>query len=327
MGTSRAGTQRTRTALLTVACLCACEDVRDFRRSGQSVSGDGGGLVGSSVGTDSDHSRASNEGPDDTSKGPGVGTSSGGSESQLDRSSSVGTGTQSDEPEPQMTVDASVTSPPTEEPETSSAVSSTTTSPWGSTEAEGTTTSSNVPTTETTANDPTTSEPAPPRKLVFMDPGPYLANFAAGYGEKDMAAHLRGDELCQKAAETAGKTGVFRAWLSTTEVLARKHFRDNGLDGPWYREDGELVASNLDALIAGNGLVAPIFFGPDGYPAFRAWTGTDQYGAALLNCDNFTDNTTGSAYCSYADEGSETWSHTINIACTSPGEGLLCFEQ
>jgi hypothetical protein len=164
-------------------------------------------------------------------------------------------------------------------------------------------------------------------------------NFAAGAapdGGTD-AVHVSADALCQSAAEDAGRGGTFRAWISSSGTSALEYLTSLGMNGPWYRPDGFLVAENRTALVtsAGStGIAAHIVLKADGSfaapgppPLTIVWTGTAPDGSAGVNCNDFTTaSTTVDSRAGQTVAKHLVWSAVDIVSCDTL-QALFCFEE
>lgn len=135
------------------------------------------------------------------------------------------------------------------------------------------------------------------------------------------------DDLCDEAAEDAGLSGTWRAWLGTYTTPVSERLVHESV--PYVRLDGATIASDWDDLIDGT-LGAAI--GLDEYgvsidPANSfVWTATDASGDPMGGtCQDWSDSNSGGFYGSAlaADDG---WAHTACQPCTMTAH-LYCFEE
>lgn len=135
-----------------------------------------------------------------------------------------------------------------------------------------------------------------------------------------------GDAYCQSAAEAAGLTGTYRAWLSDDTIDARDRFA--GTSG-WVRVDGAPVASTITRLLDQREMFNPILVDETGAGnrVGSVWTGTGVDGRReSKHCDNWS-GTSGAAAAGYTFFGVGAFSmFSPSAACTNPAHGLLCFE-
>ena len=137
------------------------------------------------------------------------------------------------------------------------------------------------------------------------------------------------DQLCQGAALNAGLSNPdnYRAWLSNSIINAPSRIN---ADGPWYRLDGTMVASNMADILDGT-LNAGITFNEygDGPVLQYAWTGTTLSGTSSANtCTDWSDNTSGAAGTSgfTNSPASGLWVAGGNSTCNTPNR-LYCLED
>ena len=114
-----------------------------------------------------------------------------------------------------------------------------------------------------------------------------LSSWADAGGETGLAA---GDAICQAAAERAGLSGTFRAWLSDTNTDAYCHL--HGLTGkkadkcggtslptpygPWVRMDGFPFGETIDIITNSTGQIyAPVQFDENGVALDEQYIFTD----------------------------------------------------
>ena len=135
------------------------------------------------------------------------------------------------------------------------------------------------------------------------------------------------DMFCRAAANAAGLTGTYRAWLSdgTTNAIDRI----TG-DGPWYTTGGDLAWGNKVELPGAP--VSPLLSenGGDvsGASVSGPWTGTDANGFATgQDCDGWTNATTEvSATLGTAKQGDTHWGGGGEALRCDAKAPLICFQ-
>lgn len=100
------------------------------------------------------------------------------------------------------------------------------------------------------------------------------------------------DSKCQTAANNAGLSGTYTAWLSTSSVDAKNRISD----GFYVRTDGVTVAMDKKDLIDGTliNAISKDEYGADGVD-WPTWTGTDAYGVKIASkhCSDWTSSSSG----------------------------------
>ena len=151
-----------------------------------------------------------------------------------------------------------------------------------------------------------------------------------------MGGLLGADNVCNTLASTAGLSGQFIAWLSTSEQAAADRLEGGG---PWrtWSEDVGLwtapVADNADEL-RNNGIESPIRFNQLGLSVSTdekclVWTGTGGNGkpmpqGGLTNaCEDWTAG--GFAQIGRCDGTDASWTSFAPAACTK-SQRLYCFQ-
>jgi hypothetical protein len=136
------------------------------------------------------------------------------------------------------------------------------------------------------------------------------------------------DAKCQTAAEGAGFSGLWRAYLSTTITDARDRIPSVGR---FVRVTGEVIANDRTDLFDGT-IQAPILFDESGTERTpnRAWTGSAANGTLIAN-ENCTDWTLGTTTSVPGLIGDATatdaaWTHLQSSGCGGM-QRLFCFEQ
>lgn len=140
------------------------------------------------------------------------------------------------------------------------------------------------------------------------------------------------DAICQARATAAGRTGYFRAWLSSGTVSASQRIQH--YTGPFYRltATGTLrVASNWTDLTNGldTAAIATDEYGVSAGSGTYAWTGTEPWGATDTSNARCLDWTSASAAQSatrgWTSAGSSDWSSNGTAVCSSTLR-LYCVE-
>lgn len=180
----------------------------------------------------------------------------------------------------------------------------------------------------------------PDGKRVFVTSLRYSADLRSAGGQPTGRASA--DAICQTLADAAGLGGMFRAWLSTTDVHAIDHILGNG---PWYRMDGAVAFPNRATL--GTTPLVPISIDeklghPD--PFYESWTGTALGGylaprgsRTSVTCYDWTstiDSTqVGGVLGVYGEPSGELdgtgpqWTDYATGYCSPFRRHLYCFEQ
>lgn len=143
--------------------------------------------------------------------------------------------------------------------------------------------------------------------------------------------------LCQAAAEEAGLTGTFQAWLSDSTSSPDQHFVKSTV--PYLLVDDTEVAANWEQLVSGT-LSAGIYMTEWGDPpqatiedcipegVIVVWTNTHTTGKVVG--DNYSCNqwATGGDQGQTGQAGAYnlTWTEACGVPCTTLAP-LYCFEQ
>ncbi|MBI4821384.1 MAG: hypothetical protein HY791_34310 [Deltaproteobacteria bacterium] len=142
------------------------------------------------------------------------------------------------------------------------------------------------------------------------------------------------DEDCTSGAERTGLGGLWRAWLSSSEIDAIDRVSDVG---PWYRLDRKtlLFASKAELAEGPRTRIDPTEQTEDWESCARSgscgltfWSGTDLYGRRTSdNCLDWTVyNRPAIATVGRADVSGPSWVAASSILC-SAYLALLCIEQ
>lgn len=152
-------------------------------------------------------------------------------------------------------------------------------------------------------------------KVVFVTSGTYKGNLGGLQGA---------DSICQKEATLAGLTGVYKAWLSTSNGSPATRFPQ--FTGQYKLVDGSEVASSWTGLTSGS-LDTPINESASGIPEnYPVWTGSKPDGSpitSLDNCSNFTSAsgtaeigvTLGSAGTGWSEDGTAGCGYACALYC------------
>jgi hypothetical protein len=167
-------------------------------------------------------------------------------------------------------------------------------------------------------------------KRVFVTSVEVAGNFAGAFSALDGGTdtvHAAADAICASEATDGGVTGTFRAWISSTTTSANAYFTALGMDGPWYRPDGVLVAWHRSNLTTGNGIFAQIVLDRSGkfQLEVNAWTGTNANGTTAENCTNFS-STSGNGMRGVDVTKDLLWAAFSTQGCPTTNR-LYCFEQ
>ncbi|MEO7110067.1 MAG: hypothetical protein ABI183_06490 [Polyangiaceae bacterium] len=174
-------------------------------------------------------------------------------------------------------------------------------------------------------------------KIAFVTDGVYPGNLAlsdAGVIVGDPpdagdAVHSVADAICNQTAASAGRSGTFHAWVSSSGTSAKDFFAAHGMTGPWVRPDGIEITPSLDALSAA--LKFPIDLSADGgyqdtLSFTFVWTGTLVDGGTAANCNDFTSNlSTDSCAGGERDESGLDW-QAYKPHCVGTNR-LFCFQE
>lgn len=148
----------------------------------------------------------------------------------------------------------------------------------------------------------------------------------------DLGGHQGADDKCQTAASSAGLSGTYRAWLSTStqdplDVLVQSAV-------PYRRLDGMQVAQNWPDLIDGMldnpiNLTEKMTFVPGPVCDSRAaWTASFANGTEYdvsKTCSDWTSSS-GTTTGGNPNETTGAWSHGCPLSCASLAS-LYCVEQ
>jgi hypothetical protein len=171
---------------------------------------------------------------------------------------------------------------------------------------------------------------------VFVTKETFPGNFGAGYSRVE-----GGDKKCQEAANTAGLSGTWRAWLSSREYSPSGDYitpiyRLYHSDKPYVLLDGTIVANNWADLIKGslrhyidvNEYGDKVTSSP-----FFAWTATQNDGTGLTkNCNYWSSSSSdwsanvGTFVLHPCEDCPGSWSDSGSTPCNENNR-LYCFEQ
>jgi hypothetical protein len=155
-------------------------------------------------------------------------------------------------------------------------------------------------------------------KLVFVTSTTHTGDF----GSLEDA-----DTLCAERAAAGGRSGTFRAWLSTTGAPASG--RLTHADGPYVRTDGVGVADDWAGLVSGSLLAA---IDRDEMGTARTgdvWTGTLPDGSSFTvgDCDGWTAAALPAvSLCGRSTSSGPQWTNNQQVACGASLR-LYCIEQ
>ena len=148
----------------------------------------------------------------------------------------------------------------------------------------------------------------------------------------DLGGSQGADEKCQVAASTAGLSGVFRAWLSTSTQQPLDVFVQSAV--PYRRLDGMQVAENWPDLTDGMldmpiNFTETLSFVPGPACELRAvWTASfgdgTEYGAVDKSCSDW--NSTSGTTTGGNPSTTNVWSTGCALSCGAEAS-LYCVEQ
>lgn len=147
---------------------------------------------------------------------------------------------------------------------------------------------------------------------------------SSAYADPGSVGIAAGDSICNNRASTRGlaHAGTYKAWLSDASVDARDRFESNG---PWYRADGFLIATDMADLTDGS-LATTINMNELGrrIQSGFAWTGTNADGTADSNhCDSWTSEDANGLVGEIINVSSQ-WTKQGDRSCSSSGYPLYC---
>jgi hypothetical protein len=166
-----------------------------------------------------------------------------------------------------------------------------------------------------------------PSKLIFISSERYTGNL----GGLDGA-----DAHCQSLAVAAGRSGVFRAWLSTLNVPAWKRLAHATV--PYTLRSGAVVANDWADLTSGTlrhdideteGEAPP----PNALSSCNPlvfWTATDEHGAEFGadDCQAWTDGSDASvAVLGVHAKDNQVWSTFCYAGKCNSSAPIVCLEQ
>jgi hypothetical protein len=146
------------------------------------------------------------------------------------------------------------------------------------------------------------------------------------------------DALCAGAAWSAGRTGSYRAWLSTAGVSAVSRFNDDARplimahasNVPTSPNPDVTVALTLSDTLDGSLLSSLVLseLGTAVPQAASVWTGTAADGSiATTHCDSWTNTTSGATgVAGRAASGNGGWTFAPPQACNTV-QRLYCIEE
>jgi len=155
-------------------------------------------------------------------------------------------------------------------------------------------------------------------KKVFVTSGSSLTNMGGLAG---------GDTFCQAAANVAGLSGNYTAWLSDATTDARDRLVT---DGPWVRLDGVQIAVNNADLLDGE-LFSAITVNELGLHTnlHTVLTGTNSDGTkAADHCLGWTSADSADFFTwGSASQADSNWSNVSTASCGPFPFPLFCFED
>ena len=154
-----------------------------------------------------------------------------------------------------------------------------------------------------------------------------------------------GDAICQAAANRAGLSGTFRAWLSDTNTDAYCHIQgltgkksDNCGEatlptaaGPWFRMgDNHPFSDTIDKLINERQVFVPVYYDENNNNVtIRYFTGTEHTGILSVNNNNCADWTSNSGSdnvnMGYPLGTTQRWTALATANCVGTRR-LLCMQ-
>lgn len=158
--------------------------------------------------------------------------------------------------------------------------------------------------------------------LVFVTSKRYDGNFGGVEGA---------NKICQKHAETAGLSGEYKAWISTSPEQSPAHtFKKS--TRPYVLSNNTAIAKNWDDFVSGQHLAA-IDHDENGtivgYTT-RIWTSTTQQGKDLgkENCNGWQSNNINNfGWVGIVSRfWTPEWSVEMSTACDE-GRNLYCIQQ
>jgi len=161
------------------------------------------------------------------------------------------------------------------------------------------------------------SYPELPKRRVFVTSGEWEGNLGGIAGA---------DYKCQEAAVNANLSGVYKAWISDSEMSVSE--RVDQIDGKYLRLDDAVIACNWSDLTDGDieNYININEFGQevgDGY----VWTGTSKTGGllSLPLCEEWKSKSMGGK--SGRIESTTSWASLSGTAPCILNSRLYCFEQ
>lgn len=166
-------------------------------------------------------------------------------------------------------------------------------------------------------------------KVIFVSNTAYQGNLGETFGAYDA------DKICYSAAQAAGLSGSFIAWLSDSSSTVAQRSSHN--QGPYILTDQSTrIAKNWMDLIDGT-LLHPINLNASGsYVGTQyVWTGTSAAGSSTgKDCEDWTSNTGDPSIGGMGDHGEVGYTGSVNGGWTALGDRecdeyyrLYCIEQ
>ncbi len=154
----------------------------------------------------------------------------------------------------------------------------------------------------------------------------------SNYYNGDLGGVTGADDKCQAAANSAGLSGVYKAWISVATSSPSIAFTQSVV--PYVTTRGDRIASNWTDLTDGT-LINPILGDEYGTALVDAdvWTNTKADGtisSLIDSCDNFTSSAggvTNRARVGLASRISSAWTSGATFECVFGMMRLYCFQQ
>ncbi len=147
------------------------------------------------------------------------------------------------------------------------------------------------------------------------------------------------NDFCQSAADAAGVSGKFYAWLSTSDNSPETDFIRSMV--PYVLVDDSPIATDWQDLVTGD-LLAPILLTEYGNPppppsvhpcmpsdVIIVWTNTLTTGEIAYtdkSCTDWTEGVIGEGQAGRADTIQSSWTQGCLVPCSTMAP-LYCFEQ
>jgi hypothetical protein len=170
----------------------------------------------------------------------------------------------------------------------------------------------------TTTSDATAGAATTGDKTIFATKAMYSGN---------LGGLLGADAKCQVAANAAGLTGTYKAWLSDSKTTAAT--RLSRTTGSYKLKSGKLVAAGFTALTSGT-LAGSINEDETGtvFPsAAEVWTGTNANGSGTGGCTDWTATSGTTPSVGLTSSTTSSWTNTYLQFCDRTNVRLYCLEQ